>query len=430
MSTYSDNLRIELITTGTQAGTWGTTTNTNLGTIIEDAIAGYAAVSAISANQAFTATNGAADEARCALIELSTTTGANFAVYAPPVSKQYIIWNNSSYTATIYNSTVLGNTTAAGTGVAIPAGDKVTVFSDGTNFYQAGATGTVKSVALSGGTTGLTVSGSPVTTTGTMTLAGTLAVANGGTGATTAATARTNLGATTVGGNMFTLTNPSAVTFLQVNADNTVSALDAASFRTAIGAGSGGGSVTSVALSGGTTGLTVSGSPITTSGTMTLAGTLAVANGGTGSTTASGARSALDVPSTSGSGASGTWGINISGSAASASTASTATTATTATNVTNALGSGQSWQVVTGSRATNTTYTNSTSKPIQVIVTVNVQINSLPVWFYVSGTLVVANNTYTNDCTVFVVVPSGATYYITDSTGGTNILLQRWSELR
>lgn len=185
MSTYSDNLRIELITTGTQAGTWGTTTNTNLGTIIEDSIAGYAAVAVSSANQAFTAVNGAADQARCAIIELTTSTGSTFAVYAPPVTKEYIIWNNSSYTATIYNSTVLGNTTAAGTGVAIPAGDKVTVFSDGTNFYQAGASGTVKSVALSGGTTGLTVSGSPITSSGTITLAGTLATANGGTGVTT-----------------------------------------------------------------------------------------------------------------------------------------------------------------------------------------------------------------------------------------------------
>jgi hypothetical protein len=54
---------------------------------------------------------------------------------------------------------------------------------------------------------------------------------------------------------------------------------------------SSGGTVTSVALSGGTTGLTVSGSPITTSGTITLAGTLAVANGGTGS--ASGAPASI-----------------------------------------------------------------------------------------------------------------------------------------
>jgi len=58
----------------------------------------------------------------------------------------------------------------------------------------------------------------------------------GGTGATTAAGARTNLGSTTVGDNFFTLTNPSAITFPQINANNTVSALSASDFRTAIGA--------------------------------------------------------------------------------------------------------------------------------------------------------------------------------------------------
>ena len=132
---------------------------------------------------------------------------------------------------------------------------------------------TVTSVAASGGTTGLTFTGSPITTSGTFTLGGTLAVSNGGTGATTAATAITNLGATTLGGNMFTLTNPSAITFPRFNADNTVSALDAASFRTAIGAGTGGGSVTSVSGAGTVNGLTLTGT-VTTSGSLTLGGTL------------------------------------------------------------------------------------------------------------------------------------------------------------
>ena len=62
-------------------------------------------------------------------------------------------------------------------------------------------TGTVTSVAASGGTTGLTFSGSPITTSGTLTLGGTLAVANGGTGASVAGTARTNLGAAASGAN-------------------------------------------------------------------------------------------------------------------------------------------------------------------------------------------------------------------------------------
>ena len=139
MSTYSPDLRIELITTGDQAGTWGATTNTNLAYVIEQAVAGYISVAVASANQALTYINGgsavAADNQSVhAAIALTTSTGANFAVYAPPASKLYTIYNASSYVATIYNSTVIGNTTAAGTGVAIPAGKVMTAWSDGTNF--------------------------------------------------------------------------------------------------------------------------------------------------------------------------------------------------------------------------------------------------------------------------------------------------------
>jgi hypothetical protein len=132
-STFSPNLRIELIGAGEQAGTWGTTTNTNLGTLIEDAISGYVSVTISSADQALTANNGSADQARNAIIEL-VSAAANFAVYAPPESKLYTVFNNTSHTATIYNSTTLGNTTAAGAGVAIPAGKIMTVWSDGTDF--------------------------------------------------------------------------------------------------------------------------------------------------------------------------------------------------------------------------------------------------------------------------------------------------------
>lgn len=67
---------------------------------------------------------------------------------------------------------------------------------------------------------------------------------DGGATGLTASTGRTSLGGTTVGQNFFTLTNPSAITFPRINADNTVSTLDAATFRSDIGAGTG--SVTSV----------------------------------------------------------------------------------------------------------------------------------------------------------------------------------------
>ena len=85
-----------------------------------------------------------------------------------------------------------------------------------------GGSGTVTSINVSGGTTGLTTSGGPVTTSGTITLAGTLDVDNGGTGATTAAGARTNLGAAASGANsditsMSGITGPiSSPTYIQM----------------------------------------------------------------------------------------------------------------------------------------------------------------------------------------------------------------------
>ena len=205
-------------------------------------------------------------------------------------------------------------TLTAGSGVSITNGaGSITISATGSG-------GSVTSVAASGGTTGLSFTGSPITTAGTLTLTGTLAVANGGTGGTTQSTARTGLGATTIGANMFVLTDPSAVTFPRFNTDNTVSALDAASFRTAIGAGSGGGSVTSVSGTGTVNGITLTGT-VTSSGSLTLggtlsgvdlatqtSGTLAVARGGTGATDAGTARSNL---SAAGSGAVGSSGLTM-----------------------------------------------------------------------------------------------------------------------
>jgi microcystin-dependent protein len=132
-STYSPDLRIELIANGEKTGTWGTITNDNLGVIIEDAISGLASVSVTTADQALTAQNGAVDQSRCAAVSLTTTTTAPFNVYVPPVTKLYVFINASAYVATIYCSSILGNTTPAGAGVSIPAGKSVLLRTDGTN---------------------------------------------------------------------------------------------------------------------------------------------------------------------------------------------------------------------------------------------------------------------------------------------------------
>lgn len=174
MSTYSPILRTELIGAGEQPGTWGSTTNSNFQYIFESAIAGYQAVtvSPTSNNQVLTYVNGPSaspslTQAIFAILKLNAgTLGANFNMFAPPVSKMFTIWNNTSYTATFYNSTVIGNTTAAGSGIVVPAGAKAQIWSDGTNFW--GIDSTTGNLAVAGN---LSVSGN-TTLTGTTTLTG------------------------------------------------------------------------------------------------------------------------------------------------------------------------------------------------------------------------------------------------------------------
>jgi hypothetical protein len=136
-SSYSPNLRIELIANGEQSGTWGSTTNVNLGTLIEDAVSGYVTVITGSANQALTAIDGAADQSRNMILDLSTSTGSAFNVFIPPSPKVYIVKNSSAQAATIYCSTSLGDTIPNGTGTVVPAGRVVIVFSDGVNVFPA-----------------------------------------------------------------------------------------------------------------------------------------------------------------------------------------------------------------------------------------------------------------------------------------------------
>jgi hypothetical protein len=127
-STYSA-LKIELIGTGEQSGTWGTTTNTNLGTAIEEAITGTVDVPFSSADVTLTLTNSNASQtARNLRLKLTGTVAAAQNLIVPAIEKQYIVNNTLSFAITVKNTT--------GTGIAVPAGKSMIVFNDSVNVSE------------------------------------------------------------------------------------------------------------------------------------------------------------------------------------------------------------------------------------------------------------------------------------------------------
>lgn len=145
-------MRIELITSGEQSGTWGITTNSNLGTLIESAITGYVTVNTTAVDQALTVNNGAPDESRNMVLNLTTSVGANFNVYIPPVPKMYIVRNSSARQATLYCSDTIGSIVPKGTGTVIPANKSTILFTDGTNVSAALSDVTTADFATNAGT--------------------------------------------------------------------------------------------------------------------------------------------------------------------------------------------------------------------------------------------------------------------------------------
>jgi hypothetical protein len=310
-----------------------------------------------------------------------TGASAASAIYAPPVSKQYILWNNTSYAITIYNSTVIGNTTAAGTGITLAAGDKIQVWSDGTNFYDVKAQSLTGTLPISKGGTGqitanaalnallpsqtgaankALVSDGTNTSFGQVSLTvgvtGTLPVANGGTGVTTS----------TGTGNVVLSTSPTITSATLVTP--------------ALG----------TPASGTLTNCTFPTLNQNTTGTAAgLSATLAIASGGTGQTTAANAGSALG-----------------------------------------AIGVGQTTQDVFASRARATTYTNNTGRPIMVYISfVNDAANSITNQLISVDSITIINmglgSDRRNACTF--IVPNGSTYRV-DIDSRDNIVT--WCELR
>jgi hypothetical protein len=131
-STYS-SIKIELIGNGEQSGVWGDTTNTNLGTAIEEAIVGRANANfSTDADLTITLTDtNATQVARNYILNVtssvSLTTTRNLIV--PTINKPYIIENNTTGGQSIVVKTALG------TGVTVPTGKVVSLYADGTNVH-------------------------------------------------------------------------------------------------------------------------------------------------------------------------------------------------------------------------------------------------------------------------------------------------------
>ena len=227
-STYSTNLGIELMATGDQSGAWGQTTNNNFTNVFEDSIVGRAGVAFSDADVTITALAANTNQTyRYLYLNCTGTNSAARNLIVPTINKTYVVENNTTggYAITVK--------TAAGTGISVPNGYKVSLYVDGTNVTQA-ATYT------------------PVAAMGSATLTTPLPVASGGTGVATS----TGSGSTVLS------TSPTLVTPIL-------------------------GTPTSGTLTN-CTGYPTSALSGTVSLTTQVTGTLPVANGGTGVTTSTG----------------------------------------------------------------------------------------------------------------------------------------------
>lgn len=305
---YTNLLGFALPTTGELTNTWGTVVNNSITELVEDAIAATATASVTSSDWTLSTTGaGATNEARCAIIIPTGSPGTSRNVIAPSLSKAYVVINQSD-SAIVFKGAGPPQTT----GITIAAGSKVLIAWNGTDFVQVGAsiggsttqvqynnngdfagsaaftfssgTGTVSATAFSG-------SGASLTNLNANNVAsGTLAIARGGTGS--ASTAYCNLtsnvtGTLPIANGGTNITTYTTGDVLYASASNTLAKLPIGTTGQVLSVSAGGIPSWTSTSPGGVTSVTAS-SPLFSSGGTTpnisFTGTLAIANGGTGST--------------------------------------------------------------------------------------------------------------------------------------------------
>lgn len=255
---YTPILQLALPATGDLNGTWGTTVNDNITSMVEQAIAGLATINTwTSASHTLTTANGTTSEARCAILECSGAPGAAATVICPAASKVYIIKNSvtGGYAVTLK--------TSAGTGISVANGSTALLYCDGTNVVSGGglsgdvvgpASATDTAIATFDGATGKLIKNNASTTIAAniITALGFSGPHNGTVGATTP-----NTGVfTTVQSTITTGTAPLTVASTTNVANLNASSLSGATFASpgSIGSGTAGsGAFTTISATGVTT---------------------------------------------------------------------------------------------------------------------------------------------------------------------------------
>jgi hypothetical protein len=131
-NTYSSSLRLIIQQDGTNQGTWGGYTNTNIASLIEQAITGVGAITVSgSSNYTLTVTNGASDEARNAVLNITGTLTAAINVICPTAAKTYIVKNDTT------GGFAITLKTSAGTGISVPNGATMLLYCNGTDVVSA-----------------------------------------------------------------------------------------------------------------------------------------------------------------------------------------------------------------------------------------------------------------------------------------------------
>lgn len=134
VSTYSANLRLNEQGTGDNPGTWGTVLNQGMIDLIDFAVAGESTISLTGQPSPYTLTvsNGAADQARSAILNFTGNLTGNMIIIVPEVSKIYIVSNNTS------GSFTLSLATGAGNQLSIGQNTNDIVYTNGTDFFSTG----------------------------------------------------------------------------------------------------------------------------------------------------------------------------------------------------------------------------------------------------------------------------------------------------